>query len=79
MEREKERYTRAKKKKGIKAQRVKPSIPAQANDALRGKKEQNEKQTKNKEKETGSRSYDSHGSYGEPILKTPSHWGMVFN
>ena len=39
---------RVQKRKGIEAQRGKPSIPARATDALRGEKEQNGKQKKNK-------------------------------
>ena len=74
---------KAKKRKGIKAQRVKPSTKVWVTDALRGEKEQNGKQKENKRKETGSgspswlppdhlvASYDPHGSYIGPILTAP--------
>ena len=45
---------RAKKRKGIVAQKVKPSTPIREIDALIGHEEQNEKQKKEKKKETGS-------------------------
>ena len=40
---------RAKKRKGIKAQRTKPPTPTRAIDALIGDEEKNEKQKKKKE------------------------------
>ena len=41
---------RAKKRKGIEAQRAKPPTPSQATDTQIGNEEQNEKQKKNKKK-----------------------------
>ena len=43
---------RVKRRKGIEAQRVKPSTPSQSIDALIGDEEQNGKQKKKKKKET---------------------------
>ena len=45
---EREKVRRAKKRKGIEAQRVMPSTPSQANDMHIGDEEQNGKQKKEK-------------------------------
>ena len=63
-------------KKNGPGQRAKPSTPTLAVDALIGEEEQNAKQEEEQKKQgVGSSyaSYDPHGSYGGPILKTPVH------
>ena len=72
---------RAKKRKGIEAQRAKPFTPSQAIEALIGEEEQNGNQKEEKRKRERIRnpdtpdhlvaSYIPHGSYGGLILNTP--------
>ena len=53
-EEEERRVRRAKEKKGVEAQEVKPPTQTRATEALIGDEEQNEKQKKRTKKETAS-------------------------
>ena len=79
--REERQVRREEKRKILKAQRVKPSTPSRATDALIGDEEHNGKRKKEQKERNRERapnpitldhlaaSYDSHGSYVDPIPK----------
>ena len=79
---------RAKKRKGVEAQRMKPPNPSQVIAALIGDEEQNRiRKDKERNKEQAPNlaildhsvaSHDPHGSYCRYILKTPAHRGKHF-
>ena len=80
---------RAKKRKGIEAQKIKHPTPSWTIDALIGDEEQSEKKKKKKEKQGVAPQptypgpylviYNVQGSYGEPIPFTPlAHSGGVW-